>query len=260
MAPHRHFLLAEDDELLRGLVAEQLGKIIDCTVIEVGSVAAAMAATTRGIRFDAILLDVGLPDGDGRDLCQRLRRGGSNVPVLMLTGAGREADVVRGLDSGANDYLVKPFSVAELAARLRAQMRAFEVSEHAEMAIGPYVFRPGAKQLQAPGVGRPIRLTEKESAVLKYLYRAEGAPIAREVLLRKIWGYSAQATTHTVETHIYRLRRKIESLPDTARLLLNDGAGYRLCLDHHARGAASGRAGRPRASSRETEEMLSLAG
>ncbi len=231
MMPHRHFLLADDDDELRGFVAEQLADIMDCAVTEVGSVAQALAAVARGVRFDAILLDVRLPDGDGRDLCQRLRRNGHNMPMLMLTGAGHEADVVRGLDAGANDYIVKPFRIAELAARLRAQLRAFETSEHVEIAIGPYVFRPGTKQLQVPGAKRPIRLTEKEAAVLKFLYRARGAPVAREVLLHEVWGYSADASTHTVETHIYRLRRKIKSMPDTARLLVNEGGGYRLCLD-----------------------------
>ncbi len=231
MAPQRQFLLADDDDLLRDALSERLTALIDCTVTEVGTCAQALAAIGNGTRFDAILLDVGLPDGDGRELCQRLRRFGCKTPILMLTGAARESDVVRGLDAGANDYIVKPFRVAELAARLRAQMRAFEFSEHAEIAIGPYVFRPGVKQLQVPGASRPIRLTEKESAVLKFLYRAGGAPIAREVLLHEVWGYSAKTSTHTVETHIYRLRRKIEQAPDGARLLVNDGAGYRLCLD-----------------------------
>lgn len=231
MAVHRHFLLADDDEAMRGALAEHLAHLMDATVTQVGSIAQARAAVARGTRFDAILLDVCLPDGDGRDLCRHLRETGCNVPVMMLTAAAHEADVVRGLDAGANDYVVKPFRVAELAARLRAQLRGFEVSEHAEMPIGPYVFRPGSRQLRPPGSARPIRLTEKESAVLKFLYRAAGAPIGREVLLHEVWGYSAQASTHTVETHIYRLRRKIESLPDTARLLVNDGDGYRLCLD-----------------------------
>ncbi len=241
MAAHRHFLLADDDEMLRGALAEQLADLMGSTVTQVGSVAQAWSAVTRGTRFDAILLDVRLPDGDGRDLCRHLRESRCNVPVLMLTAAGCEADVVRGLDAGANDYIVKPFRVAELAARLRAQLRGFEVSEHAEIPIGPYVFRPGSRQLRVPGTGRPIRLTEKESAVLKFLYRADGAPIGREVLLHEVWGYSAQASTHTVETHIYRLRRKIESLPDTSRLLVNDGDGYRLCLDRPRPPAASRR-------------------
>jgi DNA-binding response OmpR family regulator len=189
---------------------------------------------------------VHLPDGDGRDFCQRLRRTGVNVPVLILTDAARESDVVRGLDSGANDYIIRPVGTAELIARLRAQLRAFESSEHAEIVIGPYVFRPGAKLLQQGG-GRPIRLTEKEAAVLKYLYRADGVPVSREALLQDVWGYNADATTHTVETHIYRLRRKIGQVADGQRLVVNDGGGYRLSL------------GRPRAAAPPRRAIPELA-
>ena len=238
MAPHRRFLLVDDDALLRGVLAEQLLDLWDCTVTEAGSVAQARAAIAgpqgRGARFDAILLDVNLPDGDGRDLCQSWRGQGQNLPVLLVTAACREADVVRGLDCGANDYILKPFRTAELAARLRAQLRAFETSEHAEIAIGPYLFRPGSKQLTAAGMKRPLKLTEKEAGLLKHLYRARGEAVAREVLLHEVWGYSAQASSHTVETHIYRLRRKIETLASGERLLLNDRAGYRLQLDRVA--------------------------
>ena len=230
MAPHRHFLLVDDDEALRCAVADQLADSIDCVVTQAGTIAKAVAAATSGPRCDAVILDVVLPDGDGRDLCLQLRNAGINVPILMLTGAGQEADVVQGLDAGANDYVVKPFRMAELVARLRAQLRAFETSEHAEIMIGSYIFRPGSKTLQGPGRSRPIKLTEKEAAVLKFLYRADGVPVGRDVLLHEVWGYSASTSTHTVETHIYRLRRKIEPYPESDRLLVNEGGGYRLRL------------------------------
>ncbi len=230
MAPRRHFLLVDDDETLRMALAEQLTDSLDCTVTQVSTMADGLSIATKGPRCDAVILDVLLPDGDGRDMCVRLRALGVRVPIVMLTGAGREADVVRGLDSGANDYVVKPFRLAELLARLRAQLRAFETSEHAEIAIGCYIFRPGNKTLQGPGRVRPIKLTEKEAAVLKYLYRSEGASVSRDVLLHEVWGYSASASTHTVETHIYRLRRKIEPNPDSERLLVSEGGGYRLRL------------------------------
>ena len=230
MAPLRHFLLVDDDETLRTALAEQLVDSLDCTVTQVGTIEEGVAAVAKGPRCDAVILDVLLPDGDGRDLCIKLRGQGVRVPILMLTGAGRETDVVRGLDAGANDYVVKPFRLAELLARLRAQLRAFETSEHAEIAIGGYIFRPGAKTLQMQGRGRPIKLTEKEAAVLKFLYRSEGVPVSRDTLLHEVWGYSASASTHTVETHIYRLRRKIEPNPDSERLLVSEGGGYRLRL------------------------------
>ena len=150
------------------------------------------------------------------------------MPIIMLTGSDDEADVVRGLDSGANDYIAKPFRLAELLARLRAQLRIFENSEDAVFTIGPYTFRPSAKLLQEPVKNRRIRLTEKEAAILKFLYRAGTKPVARQVLLNEVWGYNAAVTRHTLETHIYRLRQKIEPAPGNARLLVTEGGGYRL--------------------------------
>jgi DNA-binding response OmpR family regulator len=141
---------------------------------------------------------------------------------------GEEADVIRGLNAGANDYVVKPFRGAELKARLLAQLRSFEGSEDAVLPVGPYQFRPAMRQLQDTRANRRIRLTDKETAVLKYLYRAGGSPVARRTLLREVWGYCPTATTHTVETHIYRLRRKIEPDANRIRLLVNEDGGYRL--------------------------------
>ena len=189
-------------------------------------------------RFDAVLLDIGLPDGDGRELCTRLRRQGLKIPVIMLTGADGEQDVVRGLDAGANDYIAKPFRLNELLARLRAQLRVFDNSEDAVFLVGPYTFRPSAKLLMEQARNRKIRLTEKESAILKYLYRAGGKPVGRQILLNEVWGYNSAVTTHTLETHIYRLRQKIEPDPTNARLLLTEGGGYR--LDPAAGTAAAG--------------------
>src|ERR1700760_102207 len=120
----------------------------------------------KDARFDAVILDVGLPDGDGRDLCIRLRKQGQKMPIIMLTGSAEETDVVRGLDSGANDYIAKPFRLNELLARLRAQLRSFESSEDAVFTIGPYTFRPSVKQLLEPTRNKRIRLTDKETAIL----------------------------------------------------------------------------------------------
>jgi DNA-binding response OmpR family regulator len=175
-----------------------------------------------------MLLDIGLPDGDGCELCARLRRQGVRIPIIMLTGADSEADVVRGLDAGANDYIAKPFRLNELLARLRAQLRVFDNSEDAVFQIGPYEFRPSGKLLLDAAQNRKIRLTEKESAILKFLYRAGDRPVSRQVLLNEVWGYNSSVTTHTLETHIYRLRQKIESDPAHARILVTEPGGYRL--------------------------------
>ena len=226
MAAERHILVVDDDEdlrisLRRPLTAEGY------TVSEAGSAAeAAAAATGRGKRFDGIILVLALPDGGGRDLCADLRRRGVSVPIILLTGLGEEDEVVRGLDSGANDYVLKPFRVSELMARLRAQVRTHDISEDAELVIGRFRFRPGDRLLIEPG-GNRVRLTGKEAAVLKFLLRANTS-VGRTELLQQVWGYNASATTHTVETHIYRLRRKLEADPAGARMLVNEDGGYRL--------------------------------
>ncbi len=229
MSGGRPVLIVDDDDALRAMLVEQFavdGEFVAGQAASAGEAEAKLAA--RDIRYDALILDVSLPDGDGRDLCARLRRNGVKVPIIILTGSDQESDVVRGLDAGANDYVAKPFRLGELLARLRAQLRMFENSEDAVFAIGPYVFRPAAKLLQEAARNRRIRLTEKEAAILKFLYRAGTHPVARQVLLNEVWGYNAAVTTHTLETHIYRLRQKIEPDPSNARLLVTEGGGYRL--------------------------------
>jgi DNA-binding response OmpR family regulator len=229
MSGERPILIVDDDDALRATLVEQLAVDGEFVAVEAADVAEAEEKlASRNARFDAIILDVGLPDGDGRDLCVKWRKQGVKVPIMFLTGSDEESDVVRGLDSGANDYIAKPFRLAELLARLRAQLRLFENSEDAVFTIGPYTFRPSAKLLQEPARNRRIRLTEKEAAILKFLYRAGTKPVARQVLLNEVWGYNAAVTTHTLETHIYRLRQKIEPDPSNARLLVTEGGGYRL--------------------------------
>jgi DNA-binding response OmpR family regulator len=229
MSAERPILIVDDDGVLRETLADQLAVDGEFTAVAAGTIGEAEEKlNAKDARFDAVILDVGLPDGDGRDLCTKLRRQGQKMPIIMLTGSDAETDVVRGLDSGANDYIAKPFRLNELLARLRAQLRIFENSEDAVFTIGPYTFRPSAKLLQDPVKNRRIRLTEKEAAILKFLYRAGTRAVARQVLLNEVWGYNAAVTTHTLETHIYRLRQKIEPDPANARLLVTEGGGYRL--------------------------------
>jgi DNA-binding response OmpR family regulator len=229
MTTPRPILIVEDDAALRATLAEQIMLAGEFRIVEAESAAEATAKLDAGdARYDAVLLDVGLPDGDGRELCAKLRRDGKRMPVIMLTGADGEQDVVRGLDAGANDYIAKPFRLNELLARVRAQLRVFDNSEDAVFTVGPYMFRPSAKLLLEPARNRKIRLTDKESNILKFLYRAAGKPVPRQVLLNEVWGYNSAVTTHTLETHIYRLRQKIEADPSRTRLLLTEGGGYRL--------------------------------
>ncbi|WP_338333534.1 response regulator transcription factor [Acetobacter sp. LMG 32666] len=229
MTGARPILVVDDDQVIRRALTEQLQVDGEFLVLEAATLAEAREKMKGpDARCDAILLDVSLPDGDGRDFCAELRKEGLRMPVIMLTGSDDEADIVRGLDAGANDYVAKPFRIAELLARLRAQLRLFENSEDAVFSIGPYTFRPSAKLLLEPVKNRRIRLTEKETAILKFLYRAGTRPVPRQVLLNEVWGYNAAVTTHTLETHIYRLRQKIEPDPAHASLLVTEGGGYRL--------------------------------
>jgi DNA-binding response OmpR family regulator len=200
----------------------------DFDVFEARTGAEGMEKIKAGL-FDLVILDVGLPDTDGRELCKRMRKAGVKCPVLMLTGHDSAADTILGLDAGANDYVTKPFKYAVLLARIRAQLRQHEQSEEATFALGPYTFRPAQKVL-VDAKDKKIRLTEKETNILKYLHRAKSAVIARDVLLHEVWGYNAGVTTHTLETHIYRLRQKIEADPSNARLLVTESGGYKLAV------------------------------
>jgi DNA-binding response OmpR family regulator len=220
-------LLVDDDVDLRQSLSEQLQLHEEFATVEAGDGKEALERV-KGEYFDAILLDVGLPDTDGRDLCRIMRRNGVKAPIIMLTAQESDADQILGLDAGANDYVTKPFKLGVLLARLRAQLRQHEQSEDAVFTIGPYSFRPAAKLLIDNESQTKVRLTEKETAILKYLYRANGKVIGRDVLLGEVWGYNAGVTTHTLETHVYRLRQKIEPDPSNAQILVTEPGGYRL--------------------------------
>ncbi len=227
MASGRNILLVEDDEALRESLVEQLKLHEEFETYAVSSGADALAQIKEQ-HFDLLILDVGLPDMDGRELCRLLRRADVNAPVIMLTGADTEADTILGLDSGANDYITKPFRLGVLLARLRAQLRQHERSEDAVFNLGPYSFRPAARLLLEPDENKKIRLTEKETSILKYLFRAGDAVIGRDELLNEVWGYNSGVTTHTLETHVYRLRQKLEADPSNAQILVTEPGGYRL--------------------------------
>jgi DNA-binding response OmpR family regulator len=226
MSNVRSILLVDDDNDLRTLLAEQLALHEEFSVQQAQNVAEALQAV-RGDHVDLVIMDVGLPDMDGREGVKLMRRNGFKSPIIMLTANDTEADTVLGLEAGANDYVTKPFRFAVLLARVRAHLRQYEASEDAQFNIGPYVFRPGAKMMITEKGGK-IRLTEKETAILRYLYRAGQRVVQRDVLLQEVWGYNAAVTTHTLETHVYRLRQKIEKDPGNARILVTDAGGYKL--------------------------------
>ena len=226
MGNKRKILLIDDDTDLRESLEEQLSLHDE---FETAGVANARDGIelAKAEHIDLVILDVGLPDMDGREACKVLRKNGLRSPVIMLTGQDSDSDTILGLESGANDYVTKPFRFAVLLARIRAQLRQHEQSEDAVFTIGNFSFRPSNKMLIDEKGGK-VRLTEKETAILKYLYRAGEKVIGRDTLLHEVWGYNSGVTTHTLETHIYRLRQKIERDPSHAELLIAESGGYKL--------------------------------
>ena len=227
MSNGKRVLVVDDDADLVEMLGEQLRlhEEFQVDIAMTGSEGLEIASQNN---FDMILLDVGLPDMDGREACRLMRRAGVRAPIIMLTGADTDADTILGLDAGANDYVTKPFKLGVLLARLRAHIRQHERSDDAVFTIGPYTFQPANKLLVRESDQRKVRLTDKETAILKFLYRAGDKPVARDKLLDEVWGYNAAVTTHTLETHVYRLRQKIETDPSNATLLVTEPGGYKL--------------------------------
>lgn len=225
----KKILLVDDDNLLSETLIENFSHHDEFQVERIDNANDAIARAREETHIDLVLLDVGLPDIDGREACRMMRKNGFKSPIIMLTGADSDADTILGLDAGANDYVVKPFKFSVLLARVRAHLRSHEQSDDAVFKVGPYEFRPAVKMMVTAD-DKKIRLTEKETSILKYLFRAGGKPVSREVLLDEVWGYNSGVTTHTLETHVYRLRQKIEPEPSNATILLTESGGYRLSL------------------------------
>jgi DNA-binding response OmpR family regulator len=226
MSNVRQILIVDDDTELRETLVEQLALHEEFQAVAVETGAKGVQAAKAG-QIDLVIMDVGLPDMDGREAVRILRKNGFKAPIIMLTGHNTDSDTILGLESGANDYVAKPFRFAVLLARIRAQLRQHEASEDAVFAIGPYQFRPSSKLLTNPKGGK-VRLTEKETAILRYLYRAGQKPVSRETLLQEVWGYNSGVTTHTLETHVYRLRQKVEKDAANPSILVTDAGGYKL--------------------------------
>jgi len=226
MTNRRKILIVDDDAELRDALVEQLALHEEFESIAVETGSKGVQAAKAG-QIDLVIMDVGLPDVDGREAVRILRKNGFKAPIIMLTGHNTDSDTILGLESGANDYVAKPFRFAVLLARIRAQLRQHEASEDAVFSIGPYTFRPSSKIL-LNAKGNKVRLTEKETAILRYLYRAGQHPVSRETLLQEVWGYNSGVTTHTLETHIYRLRQKVEKDAASPSILVTEAGGYKL--------------------------------
>jgi DNA-binding response OmpR family regulator len=203
-------LLAESDDVLRAGLAEQLEREgYDVTAAKDGETAQACPREQLGFAI------IGL--GDAEQLATALRDQGLPCPILLL---------LEGEATSTFESLTRPFRFSALLARLHALNNHHAPAEDSAVRIGPYTFHPSAKLLQADG--RKVRLTEKETNILKFLHASPGT-VPRDILLHEVWGYSPAVATHTLETHIYRLRKKIEQDPARAQILLTEGGGYRLC-------------------------------
>lgn len=226
MSNTRRILIVDDDSGLREALTEQLSLLeeFDAVTAQNGSDGIREA---KAEQTDLVIMDVGLPDIDGRDAVRILRKNGFKAPIIMLTGRDTDSDTILSFESGANDFVTKPFRFAVLVARIRAQLRQHEASEDIIFTIGPYTFRPSSKLL-LNSKGSKLRLTEKETSILRYLYRAGQRPMSRETLLQEVWGYNSEVTTHTLETHIYRLRQKIETDAAAPVILVTESGGYKL--------------------------------
>jgi DNA-binding response OmpR family regulator len=226
MISKRKILIVDDDDDLRQSLEEQLAMTAEFEILTAETAAKGIEMVKKE-QLDLVVLDVGLPDMDGREMCKHLRKHGFKNPIVMLTGNSSDAGQILGFESGANDYVTKPFKFGVLLARIRVHLREHEQSEDAVFAIGPYSFKPASKMLLSQK-GARIHLTDKESSMLKHLYRAGEKVVTRKMLLQEVWGYNTGVTTHTLETHIYRLRKKIEKDPAHAELLVTESGGYKL--------------------------------
>ena len=226
MSQNKKILIIEDDTLLVEELSEQLLMHKEFNVISAGTARTALAAA-KSEAPDLILLDDGLPDQDVREACKLMHKAGITTPIIVLTGADSDADAILSPEVGASDCVTKPFRFGVLLARIRTRLRQYEMAESAQFNLGGYQFNPSVKTLVRDDQSK-IRLTEKETSILRLLLRAAGETVARDKLLEEVWGYNAQVTTHTLETHVYRLRQKIEGDPSNSELLITEAGGYRL--------------------------------
>ena len=225
MTGPKKILIADPDIDLLELLKEQLEENGEFITSGVDNGRHAIDQALAG-HYDIIIIEVGLIDIDGRVVCRTMRKSGVKAPIVMLSKSDGDIDTISALDAGANDYVTKPFKINVLMARLRARIREIEQSEHAVFQIGPYSFRPRDKSMQDNRNKHMTRLTEKEAAIIKFLYLADGGVVSRDKLLGAVWGYNAGITTHTLETHVYRLRQKIEDDPSNAQILVTGPKGY----------------------------------
>ena len=226
-APAPRVLLLEDDPAIARTICYALER--EGIAVTHSLLIADARQQWASVAFDALLMDVGLPDGNGLDWCRELRSTGSIAPVLVLSARGEEMDKVLGLELGADDYLSKPFSPRELLARTRALLRRsrqFQPAAHAQPAQALQIDEQGQRILLH---SQTMDLTRREYQLLQSLIQSAGRILSRDALLEQIWGLGSESTDRTVDTHIKTLRAKLrERLPGQEVIITHRGLGYSL--------------------------------
>jgi DNA-binding response OmpR family regulator len=221
------YLVVDDDAKYVEFLTEHLTDQKDVAALIVNNGSDAIRLTKERI-FGIILLNSNLSDSDGHQVCRTMRNNGVVSPIIFLSEQMVDSDEILALESGASDYVKKSVNVEVLNARIRAHLRKHIENESAILPIGSFWFHPSDRILLDESNDRIVRLTEKETAILKFLYQAKGYAVSRNDILREIWNYNISSTTNTLTTHIYRLRKKIEPDPSKARILVRRQNAYQL--------------------------------
>jgi two-component system alkaline phosphatase synthesis response regulator PhoP len=223
----KRILLVEDEPGIRLTLCGRLAS--EGHIVEQAADGETGLARASAEPFDLVILDVMLPDRSGLEVCRDLRKRGVETPILMLTARGQVEDRVVGLRLGADDYLVKPFAMSELLARVDARLRR-ETPRPRDPAEG-YRFgdlEVDFRKAEVTRAGAQVKLSAKEFQLLRYLIRQRGATLSRDELLNEVWGYDAMPTTRTVDVHVAWLRRKVEANPRRPEYILTvHGLGYK---------------------------------
>ena len=217
-------LMVEDNERLSDAVKVGLEK--EGFVVDIFDTVADGEAALETVSFDMVLLDLGLPDGDGIQLLEKLRTGGSSLPVLILTARDGLDDRVKGLNMGADDYLLKPFAMEELVARIRALMRRPGGALGLTINVGNLSFDTTAREVAIDG--QSITISRREMGVLEQLMRRAGRVVPKDVLEEKLYGFGEEVASNSVEVHVSRLRRRLSKSGANVAITTLRGVGYLL--------------------------------
>ena len=227
MVKRKTILFVSEALLLKELLLDQLQKQGEYLLEESLSVTEAISLIVKE-HFDCILIDSSLADVSLSNLCKNIRQEGVRSPIILVAEELGEDVAIVALDAGANDYVLKPFKINVLVAKIRSNIRQFEQSEFAILRFGRFSFKPGDRILLNNSSKEEVRLTEKETAIIKLLYLSGGEVVTRATLLEEVWGYNTTLTTHTLETHIYRIRQKVGNASSGQDFIATESEGYRM--------------------------------